>query len=69
MHLVMADDLGNKVTLFIVPVESRMVLEEAFADNQYKGKSFQTADAYMILVGEHASDLDFVKKEVENTFI
>ena len=69
LHLVMADELGNKVTLFIVPAESRMVLEEAFADNQYKGKSFQTADAYMVLVGEPASDLDFVKKEVENTFI
>ncbi|MFT6133445.1 MAG: hypothetical protein ACJAW2_002184, partial [Shewanella sp.] len=48
---------------------SRIVLEEAFADNQYKGQSFQTADAYMVLVGEPASDLEFVKKEVENTFI
>ncbi|MGX9462618.1 DUF3379 domain-containing protein [Shewanella sp. A14] len=69
LHLVMADENGNKVTLFIVPIESRMVLEEAFADNQYKGQSFQTADAYMVLVGEPTSDLDFVKKEVENTFI
>jgi hypothetical protein len=69
LHLVMADQHGNKVTLFIVPIESRIVLEEAFADNQYKGKSFQTADAYMVLVGEPASDLDFIKKEVENTFI
>ncbi|MDD8059265.1 MULTISPECIES: DUF3379 domain-containing protein [Shewanella] len=69
LHLVMADELGNKVTLFIVPAENRVVLEEAFADNQYKGQSFQTADAYMVLVGEPASDLDFVKKEVENTFI
>lgn len=69
LHLVMADENGNKVTLFIVPVESRIVLEEAFADNQYKGQSFQTADAYMVLVGEPASNLEFVKKEVENTFI
>ncbi|MBB1318295.1 DUF3379 domain-containing protein [Shewanella sp. SR43-4] len=69
LHLVMADENGNKVTLFIVPIEKRIVLEEAFADNQYKGQSFQTADAYMVLVGEPASNLEFVKKEVENTFI
>ena len=69
LHIVMADETGQKVTLFIIPIESRMVLEEAFADNQYKGQGFQTGDAYMILVGEPSSDLGYVKKEIEHTFI
>ncbi|MGZ9897728.1 DUF3379 domain-containing protein [Shewanella gaetbuli] len=69
LHLVMQDENGEKVTLFIVPAEKRLKLEEAFADSKYQGQGFKTADAYMILVGEEGSDLNFVKNEIENTFI
>jgi hypothetical protein len=68
LHLVMQGK-HSKVTLFIVPVEHRMVLEEAFADNKYKGRGFVKDNAYMLLVGETSEDLNFVKKEVEQTFI
>ncbi|MDB2386411.1 DUF3379 domain-containing protein [Shewanella sp.] len=68
LHLVMQGESG-KVTLFIVPLEERMVLEEAFADNKYKGIGFQTDNAYMLLVGEKSSDLNFVKNEITQTFI
>ncbi|ACA87306.1 DUF3379 domain-containing protein [Shewanella woodyi] len=68
LHLVMQGE-HSKVTLFIVPLENRMVLEEAFADNKYKGNGFVTDNAYMLLVGETSEDVNFVKKEVEQTFI
>ncbi|WP_394129831.1 DUF3379 domain-containing protein [Shewanella maritima] len=69
LHMVMSDEHGKKVTLFIVPTEERFKLESSFADSQYKGKGFESADAYMLLVGEEDSDLDYVKREVEQTFI
>lgn len=59
----------SKVTLFIVPIEHRMVLEAAFADNKYKGSGFVTDNAYMLLVGETSEDINWVKKEVGRTFI
>ncbi|MEC4728907.1 DUF3379 domain-containing protein [Shewanella sp. D64] len=68
LHLVMQGE-HSKVTLFIVPVEHRMVLEAAFADNKYKGNGFVKDNAYMLLVGETSEDINFVKKEVEQTFI
>ncbi|WP_076408784.1 DUF3379 domain-containing protein [Shewanella sp. UCD-KL12] len=68
LHLVMQGEQG-KVTLFIVPVESRMVLEQSFADNKYKGYGFETDNAYMLLVGEDDKDLSYVKREIEQTFI
>lgn len=68
LHLVMQGKLG-KVTLFIVPLENRMVLEEAFADNQYQGIGFQTNSAFMLLVGEQQSDLADLKQEIKQTFI
>ncbi|NKF51137.1 DUF3379 domain-containing protein [Shewanella sp. WXL01] len=69
LHLVMDDNQGNKVTLFIVPVENRMQLQEKFADDKYQGMGFESADAYMLLVGEQGSDLKQVQKEIEQTFI
>lgn len=68
LHLVMQGEHG-KVTLFIVPLEDRMVLDEAFADNNYIGKGFATDKAYMLLVGEDTADLGYVKEEIKQTFI
>ncbi|WP_028768342.1 DUF3379 domain-containing protein [Shewanella fidelis] len=68
LHLVMQGEQG-KVTLFIVPLEDRLVLEEAFADNKYKGMGFATDNAYMLLVGEQKQDLNFVKNEIKQSFI
>ncbi|MCL1068655.1 DUF3379 domain-containing protein [Shewanella olleyana] len=68
LHLVMAGEHG-KVTLFIIPAENRMVTEESFADQNYQGLGFQTAETFMLLVGEQNADLQFVKNEIEQTFI
>ncbi|MEZ9368192.1 DUF3379 domain-containing protein [Pseudomonadota bacterium] len=68
LHLVMEGKDG-KVTLFIVPAENRMVTEETFADQHYQGLGFQTAGAFMMLVAEQDTDLQFVKSEIEQTFI
>ncbi|WP_076537181.1 DUF3379 domain-containing protein [Shewanella sp. UCD-KL21] len=68
LHLVMEGQNG-KVTLFIVPAENRMVTEETFADQHYQGLGFQTAGAFIMLVAEQAKDLQFVKSEIEQTFI
>ncbi|MBB1269563.1 DUF3379 domain-containing protein [Shewanella sp. SR44-3] len=68
LHLVMQGAHG-KVTVFIVPIENRMVMEEHFSDTKYQGLGFQTAGSYMLLVGEQAQDLKQVKTEIENTFI
>ncbi|GIU27820.1 DUF3379 domain-containing protein [Shewanella sp. MBTL60-007] len=68
LHLVMQGEQG-KVTLFIVPLEDRMVLDKAFADNRYQGMGFETDNAYMLLVGEQHEDLNYVKNEIKQTFI
>lgn len=68
LHLVMQGEQG-KVTLFIVPVEQRMVLEEAFADTKYQGMGFRSGDAFVILVGEQQADLNYVKQEIKQSFI
>ncbi|UJF23179.1 DUF3379 domain-containing protein [Shewanella sp. OMA3-2] len=69
LHLVMQDENGHKVTLFIVPAENRLTLDEAFSDAKYKGQGFKFAGAYMLLVGEQQSDLNYIKREIEQTFI
>lgn len=69
LHLVMQDENGQKVTLFIVPAEARLKVEDNFGDQQLVGQSFKAADAYMLLVGDKNADLEFVKSEVKNTFI
>ncbi|MCL1042233.1 DUF3379 domain-containing protein [Shewanella marisflavi] len=68
IHLVMQGKQG-KVTLFIVPLDDRMVLEEAFADKRYQGMGFKSENAYVLLVAEHAKDLDYVRDEVKESFI
>lgn len=68
LHLVLQAEKG-KVTLFIVPIEKRMVLDNTFADGKYKGMGFETRDAYILLIGEDQADLSFVKDEIKNTFI
>lgn len=68
IHLVM-EGKNEKVTLFVVPLDKRMILDDAFADNKYKGIGFETENAYMLLVGETQTDLEYAKKEIENTFI
>ncbi|GIU26342.1 hypothetical protein TUM4644_22330 [Shewanella colwelliana] len=68
IHLVMQGAQG-KVTLFIVPVEDRMILDEAFADNRYQGMGFAADNAYMLLVGEHHDDLNNIKEEIKQSFI
>ncbi|MCU7994583.1 DUF3379 domain-containing protein [Shewanella glacialipiscicola] len=68
LHLVLQGEQG-KVTLFIVPQEKRMVLDQTFADSQYQGIGFETADAFILLVGEDKSDLNYVKNEIKNIFI
>ena len=68
LHMVMQGK-GGKVTLFIVPEEKRMQVEKSFADKNYKGMTFKKDGAYMVLVGEDKADLNYVKKELEGTFI
>lgn len=68
LHLVMEGAQG-KVTLFIVPIEDRMVLDQSFADNKYQGQGFETDNAYMLLVSENYENLSYVKKEIQQTFI
>lgn len=68
LHLVLQGEQG-KVTLFIVPLEKRMVLNQTFADTKYQGMGFETADAFILLVAEDQADLRFVKEEIQNTFI
>lgn len=68
LHLVMQGKQG-KVTLFIVPLEKRMVLEETFADNQYQGIGFQADGVFMLLVSEQKSDLTDVAQKIKQTFI
>lgn len=68
LHLVLQAEKG-KVTLFIVPIEKRMVLDNTFADGKYQGMGFEAGDAYILLVGEDKTDLSFVKDEIKNTFI
>jgi len=68
LHLVLQAEKG-KVTLFIVPIEKRMVLDNTFADGKYQGMGFEAGDAYILLVGEDQTDLSFVKDEIKNTFI
>ncbi|GGI83459.1 DUF3379 domain-containing protein [Shewanella gelidii] len=68
IHLVMEGQQG-KVTLFVVPAEKRFMLEESFADENYKGMGFEANDAYMLAVAEQEEDLEYVKKEIINTFI
>ena len=68
LHLVLQGQQG-KVTLFIVPVEKRMVLEHTFSDSKYQGIGFETAEAFILLVAEDQADLRFVKEEIQNTFI
>lgn len=68
IHLVIQGEQG-KVTLFIVPVEERMVLEESFADNRYLGIGFTADNAYMLLVAENHKDLDHITHEIKQSFI
>ncbi|EGM69512.1 DUF3379 domain-containing protein [Shewanella sp. HN-41] len=68
LHIVLQGEQG-KVTLFIVPLEKRMVLNQTFADAKYQGMGFETADAFILLVAEDQADLRFVKEEIKNTFI
>lgn len=68
LHLVLQGEQG-KVTLFIVPLEKRMVLNQTFTDTKYQGMGFETADAFILLVAEDQADLRFVKEEIQNTFI
>lgn len=68
LHLVLQGKQG-KVTLFIVPLENRLWLNQTFADTKYQGMGFETANAFILLVAETQADLGFVKQEIKNTFI
>ncbi|MBM7073093.1 DUF3379 domain-containing protein [Shewanella sp. 202IG2-18] len=68
LHMVMQGQDG-KVTVFIVPEEKRMQFEKSFSDKKYQGMTFKKDGAYMVLVGEDKADLNYVKKELEGTFI
>ncbi|MGB0894202.1 MAG: DUF3379 domain-containing protein [Parashewanella sp.] len=68
LHLVMQGK-DNKVTVFIVPAEERMKFERTFSDKNYQGMGFEKDGSYMLLVGEEQQDLNYVKKEIEGTFI
>ncbi|EGT3626456.1 MAG: DUF3379 domain-containing protein [Gammaproteobacteria bacterium] len=68
LHLVLQGE-QSKVTLFIVPLEKRMVLDQTFADGKYQGMGFETPDAFILLIGEDQADLSYVKDEIKNTFI
>ena len=68
LHMVMQGKDG-KVTVFIVPEEKRMQFKKSFTDKKYEGMTFKKDGAYMVLVGEDKADLNYVKKELEGTFI
>ncbi|WP_372870700.1 DUF3379 domain-containing protein [Shewanella sp.] len=68
LHLVLEGAEG-KVTLFIVPLEQRMQLDEQFADNHYHGLGFKTEEAFMLLVGEQASAVQAAEKAIRQSFI
>ena len=68
LHLVMQGK-ESKVTLFIVPEEERMHFKPSFEDDKYQGIIMKKDGTYMILVGENKTDLNYVKKELEGTFI
>lgn len=68
LHMVMKGKDG-KVTVFIVPEEDRMKFEKSFADKKYEGMTFKKDGAYMVLVAEDKADLNYVKQELEGTFI
>ncbi len=68
LHMVIQGKDG-KVTLFIVPEDKRMRFEKTFTDKKYQGMMFKKDGAYMILVGKDKADLNYVKKEIEGTFI
>ena len=68
LHMVMEGKQDN-VAVFIFPQESRMSLQKTFADGTYQGEAFEKGDAYLILVGKGQQDINYVKKEVDNTLI
>ncbi len=68
LHLVMQGDKG-KVTLFIVPLEHRQILNSSFINAHYEGLGFEIGDTYMLLVGDSQTNLDLLKDEIKNTFI
>ncbi|WOT04035.1 DUF3379 family protein [Shewanella youngdeokensis] len=68
LHLVMQGK-KDKVTVFIVPLEDRMVLDEAFADTLYKGIGFETNNTYMLMIGEQNSDITYARNQIEQAFI
>ncbi|MCE9679527.1 DUF3379 domain-containing protein [Shewanella sp. AS1] len=68
LHLVMQGAQG-KVTVFIIPPESRMTLKHAFADNRYQGVGFELNSTYMLLVSQHNDDLEKIKDELKQFFI
>ncbi|MCL1127365.1 DUF3379 domain-containing protein [Shewanella surugensis] len=68
LHLVMQGEQG-KVTLFIVPMENRMQLQDAFADSKLKGLGFKIDNAYMLIVGDNNKDINYVKNEIKQSFI
>lgn len=68
IHLVLEGENG-KTTLFIVPLEERMHLNEQFADNNLQGLGFRTKDAFIMLVGEKHAQLDNLKQAIRQDFI
>lgn len=68
LHLVMQGEQG-KVTVFIVPAEERMQMQQQFADQRYQGLGFETDNTYMLLVGENQQDLSNIKSEIKQSFI
>ena len=68
LHIVLQGTQGN-YTLFIIPSEQRMTLENEFADNHFQGLGFSKGNTYMILVGENLSDLQTAKSQINRSFI
>lgn len=68
LHMVLEGKQDN-VAVFIFPDESRMQIQQTFADGSYQGEAFKQGDAYLILVGKEQQDIEFVKKEVQDTLI
>ncbi|RLV60360.1 DUF3379 domain-containing protein [Parashewanella curva] len=69
MHLVMQNKTGGQVTVFIIPNEDRMIAKSNFEKDGFEGMTFDQNGNYMILVGKDQQDLNYVKKEIKDTFI
>lgn len=68
LHMVMNTGKA-KVSVFVIPHDDRMTLNNQFADNSNKGIGFSVGKAYLLLVSNNGKSLTQAKREIEQSFI